>query len=464
MSEKKATKKRLSKPKKGRSLNKIYAGVTLLAVLLVVTLIVALNSVNKNTPQVHTTPQIVQNTHENKATPVTKSAPTVKKEYERRKYPLKFDEDENLSQIFANSKKKDEFSVPKEKKQEHKNTEKEPVKAVTEQKSEQNDTKNLLANLPSAIAQSSVKKDKNETAIFEANVSSKTELNASVAPILQKDENKTLPKASSTPLKTQHDQGLLAGKSEKPELKPQKPEPKKQGKQSKRQEFSPAPYVPTKKFSGKPKLVIIIDDVATYEHASMIRSTGLKLTPSIFPMTKDHPNTPNIARGFEFHMIHLPMQAKHFDHPEIGTLNTNDSFESILKRIRKIRADFPRAVYMNNHTGSKFTSDYDAMDKAYRAFISEKFIFMDSKTIGHTVVAEVARKYSQPYISRDIFLDDDPSRSGVRRQLVNAVELAKKRSYAIAIGHPKKNTIDIIKESKDTILRDVDVVYLKEIL
>ncbi|MFC2492585.1 MAG: divergent polysaccharide deacetylase family protein, partial [Campylobacter curvus] len=174
MSEKKATKKRPSKSKKGRSLNKIYAGVTLLAVLLMMTLTVALNSVNKNTPQVHTTPQIVQNTHENKVAPVIKSTPAVKKEYERRKYPLKFDEDENLSQIFANSKKKDEFSAPKEKKQEHKNAEKELAKSVTEQRSEQNDTKNLLANLPSAIAQNSVKKDKNETTVFEANVSTKT--------------------------------------------------------------------------------------------------------------------------------------------------------------------------------------------------------------------------------------------------------------------------------------------------
>ena len=238
--------------------------------------------------------------------------------------------------------------------------------------------------------------------------------------------------------------------------------PQKEG--AKKDDFAVVPFTPNSSVKGRAKLVLIIDDVATFEHASMIKSLGLKITPSIFPATKTHPDTPSIARSFEFYMIHLPMQAKHFDSPEIGTLTINESFESMLEKIKKIRKDFPRAKYTNNHTGSRFTSDYDAMDKAYRALIEQGFIFVDSKTIAQTAVARAEKKYNQPYISRDIFLDDDPSAAAVRRELVAAVNLAKKRGYAIAIGHPKKNTIAVIKASKNNILKDVEVVYLKDIL
>ena len=289
----------------------------------------------------------------------------------------------------------------------------------------------------------------------EAKTEIKTEQNKSAEANSSVKEN--LKHLKSEPTKKSE---VEPGKKDKKQIYSEKPQ--KEG--AKKDDFAVVPFTPNSSVKGRAKLVLIIDDVATFEHASMIKSLGLKITPSIFPATKTHPDTPSIARSFEFYMIHLPMQAKHFDSPEIGTLMINESFESMHEKIKKIRKDFPRAKYTNNHTGSRFTSDYDAMDKAYRALIEQGFIFVDSKTIAQTAVARAAKKYNQPYISRDIFLDDDPSASAVRRELVAAVNLAKKRGYAIAIGHPKKNTIAVIKASKNNILKDVEVVYLKDIL
>ena len=292
----------------------------------------------------------------------------------------------------------------------------------------------------------------------EAKIETKTEQNKSAEANLSIKEN------------LKHSENLKPEPAKKSEIEPGKKDKKQiysekpQKESAKKDDFAVVPFTPNSSVKGRAKLVLIIDDVATFEHASMVKSIGLKITPSIFPATKTHPDTPNIARTFEFYMIHLPMQAKHFDSPEIGTLTINESFESMHEKIKKIRRDFPRAKYTNNHTGSRFTSDYDAMDKAYRALIEQGFIFVDSKTIAQTAVARAAKKYNQPYISRDIFLDDDPSAAAVRRELVAAVNLAKKRGYAIAIGHPKKNTIAVIKASKNNILKDVEVVYLKDIL
>ena len=213
----------------------------------------------------------------------------------------------------------------------------------------------------------------------------------------------------------------------------------------------------------KPRLVIIIDDVAYKHQADAIKSVNLKLTPSFFPATSAHPETPVLARRFSFYMIHLPMQALGgFKGAEIGTLTVDDDYEKIAKKLQSIKRDFPNLKYINNHTGSRFTSDAAAMDRMMRAVRDENLIFVDSKTTSPTKVYGAAKKYSMPYIARDVFLDHDGSKAAVRKQLKYAVELAKKRSYAIAIGHPHKNTLEVLQESTK-LLQEVEVVYLKDL-
>ncbi|MCD8213479.1 MAG: divergent polysaccharide deacetylase family protein, partial [Campylobacter sp.] len=165
MSEKKTIKKRPKKSKKGRSLNRIYIGITTLAVLIAITLAVAL-ALNDNKKVIETNAAVenIQKTQEKK-TYQPQSAASLKKEYEKKKYSLKFDEDENLSQIFTNPKIKDEIFVPKEKKQESHNATKELPKIA----SDKNDTKNLLANLPKAVTSIKDKNEKNTTVISDVN-------------------------------------------------------------------------------------------------------------------------------------------------------------------------------------------------------------------------------------------------------------------------------------------------------
>ncbi|MBE3029602.1 divergent polysaccharide deacetylase family protein [Campylobacter sp. RM9344] len=420
MNKKKTTKGRSKKSLKGRPLNKTFLGIALLSLLIIITLIVVLNQKSDKTADINQTTINVKNV----TTITDKRVEDIKKPVQKQHKVAKFDEDENLTKIFIDPKNKDE--IFKNQKPQIYQKQKDETEVNASIKHEIKDVEKDTKKESPVKTQDKFNEDNVSKKIPQEKIQEKQ--------ISKKDENKTAKQA------TQSDK---------------KPLPK---------EEAFVPLTPTKSLFGKPKLVIIIDDVATFEHVNMIRSTGLKLTPSIFPATKAHPDTPKIAQGFEFFMIHLPMQAKNFKRPEIGTLNVTDSYESMLERVKKIRADFPKAVYINNHTGSKFTSNFDAMDRAYRALLSQNFVFVDSRTIGTSVVAKVASKYSKPYISRDVFLDDDPSRSAVKRELENAVRIAKKRSYAIAIGHPKKNTIDIIKESKNTILKDVEVVYLKEIL
>ncbi|MCZ6173850.1 divergent polysaccharide deacetylase family protein [Campylobacter ureolyticus] len=211
-----------------------------------------------------------------------------------------------------------------------------------------------------------------------------------------------------------------------------------------------------------PKLVIIIDDVASYDHISEIKKINLKLTPSLMPASSDFPNTPKIAKNLDFYMIHLPLEALKYNSNSIKTLKVNDSFEEISKEIYKIRKDFPNTKFINNHTGSKFTSNKKAVIKLLDVLDEYSFIFVDSKTISNSKVEEVLKSKNQKYIFRDVFLDNTQNLKDIENELKKAVQIAKKRGFAIAIGHPKKQTLKVLKNSGD-ILKCVEVVYLKDI-
>ncbi|OQX72377.1 MAG: hypothetical protein B6D59_08635 [Campylobacteraceae bacterium 4484_4] len=211
-----------------------------------------------------------------------------------------------------------------------------------------------------------------------------------------------------------------------------------------------------------PKLAIIIDDVAFASQVKTIRALPWAITPSIFPPTSRHPDTPKLAAKLDHYMIHLPMEAMHYNNPEDGTLTTESSNAEIDLRIRKLRHWFPQAHFINNHTGSKFTADMASMERFFPIAKRYGFVFIDSRTTPKTVVPRICKEYHDPYIARDVFLDNNPDIDYIQNQLKKAVRIAKSQGYAIAIGHPHASTLKALADSK-SILKGIDVVYIDEL-
>ncbi len=212
---------------------------------------------------------------------------------------------------------------------------------------------------------------------------------------------------------------------------------------------------------SRAKLAIIIDDVGTDEQAQKIAALPVRVTPSIFPPEYQRKDTRSLARGFEHYAIHLPMEASSAKNNS-ATLRASDNYEKLNGVIAKLRADFPNAKFINNHTGSKFTADERAMQNLLRAMNEHGFLFIDSRTSPATKVKAAMKGLGMRYVHRDVFLDNQNSVAAVRKKLREAVTLAKKQGYAIAIGHPKSSTLRALANSAD-ILGEVDLVYLDEI-
>ena len=213
----------------------------------------------------------------------------------------------------------------------------------------------------------------------------------------------------------------------------------------------------------KPKLVIIIDDVVSKSQKDKILNIGYPITMAFLPPNGVQKESAIIAQNLPFHMIHFPMQAsKNFKNIEVNTLNISDSYETIEARVKQLRVLYPNATYTNNHTGSVFTENYEAMDKLFRALKKYNFIFVDSKTTPNSVAKELSIKYQMPYIVRDTFLDNDRSFTAIQNQLKDAIRVAKKQGFAIAIGHPYEVTFKVLKESKH-LLNDVEPIFLNKL-
>ena len=215
--------------------------------------------------------------------------------------------------------------------------------------------------------------------------------------------------------------------------------------------------------NGGPKLAIIMDDISTNAQASELKKLSIKVTPSIFPPEKEHPKTAELAKEFSVYMVHLPLQALNYTNEKANTLHTGDSKEKISQRIKDIKNDFKGVKYINNHTGSGFTSDFKSTLALLAELKNSEIYFIDSLTTNKSTVLDASKKLGLKYAYRDVFLDNEQNVSKILKMINNAVAVAKKDGVAIAICHPYKSTFEALKIAQKDAFKGVEVVYVDKI-
>lgn len=215
--------------------------------------------------------------------------------------------------------------------------------------------------------------------------------------------------------------------------------------------------------SYKPKLAIIIDDISNKRELNKLLSIGLKLNYSFLPPTKNHPNSAKITNNLKFYIVHIPLQApKTFTSTENFVLNINDSYNTIYDFIKRIEEEFHNPKYINNHTGSIFTSNYSASKKLLTILQKEHIQFIDSKTTPHSQIPKISKELGLKYMGRNVFLDNNTNVSYITKQIDKAIKVAKRRGKAIAIGHPHYETINALILNKKKLEKEVKLVYIYE--
>jgi hypothetical protein len=100
----------------------------------------------------------------------------------------------------------------------------------------------------------------------------------------------------------------------------------------------------------------------------------------------------------------------------------------------------PHAVGVNNHMGSRFTSDRAHMLWVLEYLKQKDLFFIDSRTTPHSVACEVAAAIGLRCAARSLFLDDTDEESAIRAQIESLPKLARQLGDVIAIGHARAAT------------------------
>ncbi len=198
---------------------------------------------------------------------------------------------------------------------------------------------------------------------------------------------------------------------------------------------------------ARPKIIIVFDDMGL-DHAAFERALALPgpLTYSFLPYAQGVDGLARKAReqGAEI-MLHLPMEPEGGADPGPHALRLDMTGATFIETLEWNLARFDGYVGVNNHMGSKLTADTAAM-KTVLAYLKERGIFyLDSVTTGETVMRKANAAVGADAFSRDVFLDAQAGdRAFVRRQLDLVERIARETGYAVAICHPRAETIDVL--------------------
>ncbi len=134
-------------------------------------------------------------------------------------------------------------------------------------------------------------------------------------------------------------------------------------------------------------------------------------------------------------IMHCPMEPLNGEDPGPGVLLVSQKPEDIKKILKNNFSAVPAAVGMNNHMGSRFTADEEAMCVVMNYLkINGKF-FLDSKTSPESVGFRLAEQYGVPVLERDVFVDNERCNEYMKESILKGVEIGKRRGYAVLIGH-----------------------------
>ncbi len=212
---------------------------------------------------------------------------------------------------------------------------------------------------------------------------------------------------------------------------------------------------------GKPKVAIIIDDMGSREEIGRkLVALDLNLSFSFLP------HTPFLAdlemrareRGRTI-MMHLPLEPLDASKdPGPGAIYLDEHTGTIEDLFKDDLAQVVHATGVNNHMGSRFTRDKQAMQVLAGLLRENNLFFIDSYTIPDSVAMTVAAGNGVPASRGDFFIDNVQSSEAVCDRLADLVELAQRRKSAIAIGHPYAATLEALQSCAPAILADVEMV------
>lgn len=218
-----------------------------------------------------------------------------------------------------------------------------------------------------------------------------------------------------------------------------------------------------------PAIAIVIDDVGhNLGHGRRLLALPVPVALAILPKTVAAQRLADEAAEVgRTVLLHQPMENGAGLSIGPGGLYSYMSGVEIQQTLTANLDNFAHIRGINNHMGSRLTSERKAMDWVMQVLNERGLFFIDSRTTSYTQAAFAAEAAGVRHLSRDIFLDNERTAEAIGTAFSRALELARKRGSALIIGHPYPQTIEFLEQrlAGDFFEREgVRVVSVKELL
>lgn len=219
--------------------------------------------------------------------------------------------------------------------------------------------------------------------------------------------------------------------------------------------------------SHRPRLAIVIDDLGNDRaQADALFRVSYPLTLSVLPHLSNSVQIAEEAhrRGYQV-LLHLPMASSGGEKDEPIELHSGMDSSAVGQTFAAMLETVPYAAGVNNHEGSRGTSDAKLMSELMPLLRERKLFFVDSRTTGTTVAETAAHTAGVPATSRNVFLDDEQSVAAIRKQFALVVRDAREKGSALAIGHPHPETLEVLSEMlPETERQGVTLVFASDLV
>ena len=146
-------------------------------------------------------------------------------------------------------------------------------------------------------------------------------------------------------------------------------------------------------------------------------------------------------------IIHMPMESENYSPGEDEyKLLTSMTSELLENKLIQAFESLPEAIGMNNHQGSKATSDSKTMTVLASVLKDRGKYFIDSRTSSLTIGEKTMISFGVPTARRNIFLDNNNDLDKIEEQMNKLAKSAKKNGVAVGLGHARKNTLYVIEK------------------
>jgi polysaccharide deacetylase 2 family uncharacterized protein YibQ len=215
------------------------------------------------------------------------------------------------------------------------------------------------------------------------------------------------------------------------------------------------------------RMAVIIDDIGhSRRRARSFLDIKADLTYAVLPHLAYSAELADVIhrKGHEI-LLHQPMEPfdRHLD-PGPGALFVGDSARHIEDVVNTNIRSVPFATGVNNHMGSRFTSNREDIRNTLKAIKRRGLFFVDSLTSHQSKAYRTACGLHMTSGRRDTFLDTRRHPKAILNRLYDVMNRAIIHGQAIAIGHPYPETAVALgmfwSEIQDTPVRIVPVSQL----